>query len=267
MAFFKKKTDEEKQVQQTFLFPDSIVYTRYDLNASERVLCLAGGFVAGFALGWIFYGMLVISLITGVAVAAATQPLYRKFMLDRRMKQLKLQFRDMLEAVATSIGAGQNVTDAFMSAYGDLRTQYTENAYIVQELANIVGGMNNNINIEVLLNDFAARSGLDDAASFASVFETAYRKGGNIKEVVKSTYEVINEKVEVDMEIQTMVASARTELNMMLAMPVVIILMLRFMGSDFSGQGTMVSILATTAALVIFAVAYFVGRKIMAIKL
>lgn len=261
---------KKKQVvesQRTYLFADSIVYTHYEVSFLERALCLAAGFLGGFVLGEIFYGMIPLSVVIGLVVAALAVPAYRKFKLDRRTKQLKLQFRDMLEAVATSIGAGQNVTDAFLSAYGDLRTQYSESAYIVQELGNIVGGMNNNINIEELLSDFAARSGLDDVKSFASVFETAYRKGGNIKDVVKSTYEVINQKIEVEMEIQTMMAASNAELNMMLAMPVVIILMLRFMGSDFAGQGTMISVVSTTVALAVFAAAYLAGRKIMDIKL
>lgn len=263
-GFGKKEKAVEKQ---TYLFPDSIVYTEYAVSAQERIACFVVGFIAGFLLGMLFYGMLPISIVLGVIAAVAAVPLWSNFRKERRAKELKLQFRDMLEAVATSIGAGQNVTESFVSAYGDMRQQYSEDALIVQELANIVGGMNNNINIETLLNDFAARSGLEDAQSFANVFETAYRKGGNIKEVVQSAYEIINEKMSVDMEIQTMTASANAELNMMLAMPVVIILMLRFMGGSFSGQGTLISVIATTIALAIFAAAYFAGKKLMDIRM
>ncbi len=260
----KKK---DKEPKRTYLFADSIVYTEYKVPIIERLGCYIVGFVAGLLLGTIFYGILPLSIALGVGLAFAAVPLWSKYRVQQRTNVLKLQFRDMLEAVATSIGAGQNITESFISAYGDMRQQYSEDAFIVQELGNIVGGMNNNITIEELLNDFALRSGLEDAQSFASVFETAYRKGGNIRQVIQSTYEIINEKMSVELEIQTMTASANAELNMMLAMPVVIILMLRFMGGSFSGQGTLVSVMSTTVALCIFAAAYFAGKKLMDIRM
>ena len=259
----KKKEEGRK----TYLFPDSIVYTEYEIGPIQRIGCWAAGLAAGFALGMIFYGLIPLAIVAGVGGAIAAVPLFRKVMLERRTKELKEQFRDMLEAVATAIGAGQNVTDAFTSAYGDLRVQHSENAYIVKELGNIVAGMNNNINIETILLDFAERSGLDDVRSFASVFETSYRKGGNIKDVVQSTYEIMSEKIEVEMEIQTMVASSSSELNIMLFMPILIILMLRLMGGESVGQGTFLSIVSTTVALVIIVASYLLGRRMMRIKL
>lgn len=266
MALFKKK-ETQQDAQPKRLFADSIDYRSYPVPLRERLACYVIGFAGGFALGEIFYGMLPLDLIAGIVCAFACVPLWRNFQRGRREKALKLQFRDMLESVSTSIGAGLNVMDSFLNAYNDMRLQYSEGAYITQELRNIVGGLNNNINIETMLNDFGERSGLESVQNFASVFETTYRKGGNIREVVKSTYEVINEKMEVETEIQTMVASANAELNMMLAMPVVIILLLRFMGGAFAGQGTALSIASTTVALVIFAGSYLVGRKIMTIRL
>lgn len=264
MALFKKKVNVPEQPK---LFSDSIDYRVYRLKPVELAGCVAVGALGGFLLGEIFYGMLPVCIVLALVCAIAAVPLWKRIQMGRRSKALKVQFRDMLESVATSIGAGQNITDSFVSAYGDMRMQYSDDAYIVKELRNIVGGMNNNMAIEDLLNDFGNRSGLEDAQSFASVFETTYRKGGDIKEVVKSTYNLINEKTEVDLEIQTMMASANAELNMMLFMPVVIILMLRFMGGGISNQGSMVSVISTTVALVIFAVSYLVGKKIMNIKL
>jgi tight adherence protein B len=264
-SLFHKKKDEAPK--RTYLFADSIVYTEYKVPIVERIGCMVVGFAAGFLLGEIFYGMLPIAIITAVIVSVIAVKIWSSFRIEKRSKELKLQFRDMLESVATSIGAGENVAGAFISAYADMRMQYSEDSYIVQELANIVGGMNNNLTIEELLNDFAMRSGLEDIQSFASVFETAYRKGGNIRQVIQSTYEIINDKMSVELEIQTMTASANAELNMMLAMPVVIILMLRFFGGSFSGQGSVTSVISTTIALAIFAASYFIGKKLMSIKM
>lgn len=262
---FGKKKSEEPEYQP--LFADSINYARYECSVLERILARLGGFVVGFTVGIIFYALLPIGVVFGVVVAVAAGPLYRDFMAKRRMKALKVQFRDMLEAVSTSISAGQNTTDAFISAYADLRLQYSDTSYIVRELGQIVAGMNNNINIEVLLNDFAQRSGIDDIANFANVFETSYRKGGNIREVVKSTYDVINDKMQIQMEIETMMASSKAELNMMMCMPVLITLMMRFMGGSLTNMDSPLAMVSTTAAILIFIGAYAIGSKIMTVKL
>ena len=81
---------------------------------------------------------------------------------------------------------------------------YGEESDIVRELELICTGLNNNINIEVLLTDFAERSGLDDVMSFANVFEVCNRQGGDLKRVVNQTRDVISDKMEIEMEIDTM---------------------------------------------------------------
>lgn len=49
---------------------------------------------------------------------------------------------------------------------------------------------------------------------------------------MKSTYQIICDKVDVQLEINTAVASKRMEQNAMLVMPVVFIFLLKMMGSD-----------------------------------
>ena len=88
-----------------------------------------------------------------------------------------------------------------------------------------------------------------------------------MKEVIGSTYKIINDKMEIDMEIQTMITSAKSELSMMCCMPVVFVIVLNSMGSNITGRGTVSGYISTTIALMIFVAAYYVGRKIMSIKM
>ena len=79
----------------------------------------------------------------------------------------------------------------------------------MREVQIICTGLNNNINIEQLLLDFARRSGLDDAMSFANVFEVCNRQGGDLKRIVAETREIINDKIEIEMEIETMLSGQK----------------------------------------------------------
>ena len=98
---------------------------------------------------------------------------------------------------------------------------YGEDESIIKELKVIIDGINNNFEIEKLLMNLGERSGVDDIQSFANVFETAYRKGGNIKDIIKNTQQIIADKMEIESEIETMVAANQMEQKIMMIMPII----------------------------------------------
>lgn len=265
MDLFKKKNEAAEL--KTYIFPDSKIYFEYEMSVAEKILMFILGFAIGVVVGFVFYDLWFVSVILGIIVGVALIPIRRKQRIDKQINTLKKQFKALLESISTSIGAGRNMVDSFMNALTDLREQFSPEAYIVKETENIISGLNNNINIEDLLRDMADRSGIDDIQTFADVFDTCYRKGGDMKEVIGSTYKIINDKMEIEMEIQTMITSAKSELSMMCCMPVVFVFVLNGMGSNITGRGTMSGYIATTVALAIFVGAYFIGRKIMAVKM
>ena len=82
--------------------------------------------------------------------------------MEKRRKALLLQFKDLLEALTSSYSTGKNMLDVFTDALEDMEQIYGEEADIVHEVSIIVGGMANNINVEDLLMNFAARSGQEN---------------------------------------------------------------------------------------------------------
>lgn len=48
-------------------------------------------------------------------------PMRIEQIIKKQQKRLRTQFRDMLEAFNTSLGAGKNVVDSFHTVYGDLK--------------------------------------------------------------------------------------------------------------------------------------------------
>lgn len=259
----KKEVKEEKQ----YLFPDSIIYGEYELSIVERIIAFAGGFIIGYIAGDAFYGLNIISVIAGVILGLVCGPKYRSRKINKQKAAIKNQFRSLLESVSFSLSAGRTAIQAFTGSKEDLLIQYTEKDYIVQEIENIIIGLQNNIEIEVLLYDLAERSECEDIKSFADVFDTCYKKGGDIQKVILSTYNLINDKMEIGLEIDTMVASSKMEQNMMMVMPVAFIMILNSMGGDMTGRGTPVGYLSTTIALVMFGLAYVVGKKVLDIKM
>ena len=148
------------------------------------------------------------------------------------------------------------------------RAMVSKGQLTIKELDVILDGITNNVDVEKSLLDFGIRSGLDDIISFANVFETCYRKGGNIKDVIKNTQQIITEKMEVEMEIQTIVAGAKNEQMIMTVMPIALIAIIKMMSPEFAANfATPSGIISTTIAVVMFIVAYFVGNIVLAIKI
>lgn len=267
MALFQKK-EKEKYEELSSLIGDGDDYHVYHMTIKDVAFAFLIGAGIGGLVTWLFFGNIMVSAVTAAAAGFFAQSVYQNHKMEKRKKALLVQFKDLLEALTTSYSAGKNTLEAFTDAVGDMAQIYGDEADIVEELSIIVGGMNNNINIEDLLLNFAERSGLDDIRNFADVFRVAIRQGANIKDIIFSTRDIISDKIEIEMEINSMLAGNKNELNVMMVMPLIIIVSLGGLGTGMTAvDNTLINVFIKVIALGMFALAYFLGKKITAIKI
>ena len=76
---------------------------------------------------------------------------------------------------------------------------------------------------------------------------------------------MIVEKIAIEQEIQTVLTGPKNELNIMVLMPLVILAALRVLGGGIITDDSS-SMLVNTIALGIFAGSYWLGRKIVDIR-
>jgi len=258
-------------------------YAVYIMGKTENFIVRLVSFIAGGLVALIFYGNLfmvdgvatlathisniVVFVILGLLAIKFLVPMYKKRCLDKRKNALKQQFRDMLESLAASFSSGSNVQMAFESAVEDLKMQYSPKDYIVREMEEVINGMKQNINVEVMLENFGKRSGNEDIVSFADVFSVCYRKGGNMNSVIHRTHSVISEKMAVADEIETKLTSNKMQHNVMSVMPIAVVAMLRFTNESFAANfATPIGVIVNTVAIGIFVGAYIYGNKIVDVK-
>ncbi len=256
---------KEKYIEYDGMFHNGIDYDVYHMKARETILGLVVGAILGAVVIQIFFGIWIFTFITMPVFAVVGAFVYRNILLNKRKEKLMIQFRDMLESVSASMGSGRNVKDSFFSARDDLAAQYSEDAVIVQELDIIRQGMDNNINIEVLLQDFAKRSHNENIQNFADVFEVANRRGGNLRQIVFETKDTINEKIMVEQDIQTVISGKKNELNIMMILPLIVVNQVKGMQGN-TASDLAINFMIKLAAFCIFGLAYVIGRKMMDIK-
>lgn len=281
----KNKAEQEPQYYMSATNMPTYNYKVYYMKPVEKLLTFLLAFVVGAAVGYLFYGgigkdefgqpttitwvlNITIPAIVGFIAGYLFVPVRMKSIIEKRKKDLNHQFRDMLESLTTSLGAGKNVNDSFFGVYEDLKVQYEADAFILKELEVIISGIHNNIPLEDVLEDFGTRSDNDDIQSFANVFKISYRKGGNIKDIIRNTHSILSDKMEITEDIETLVSSNKLEQNIMIVMPIALIGVIKMMSPEFAANFvTPTGIISTTVSIVIFVVAYFIGKSVLDIKI
>lgn len=261
---FKKKAE---YVQNNGIMNIGKDYRVYHMEKQDYMVAWGIGAVIGAGVVWAFFSSFLFSIVCAVLCAAFAPRIYQKYKHGKMLNILRNQFKDLLDSLSASYSAGKNTTNAFLSSEKDMIAIYGDGSDIVQEIRLINGGIGNNINIEALLADFAERSGLDDIKSFAEVFEVCNRQGGNLKKVVTETRDIIHDKIEIEMEIETILAGNKNELNIMIVMPIIVVLMLNGIGSGTVNENTLSNIMLKLFCIGMFVLAYFIGKKLTDIKM
>lgn len=265
---FSKKSGEEEQTLQSGNAGGLMDYDIYVMTPKEKLLYIALAAAVIYAVGYIFYhSHLFSALLTPMALFFPKRR--TRQMIEKRKHQLNLQFRDMLYSLSSSLSAGKSVESAFRDVLKDLSIIYpSPETPIIREVEYIVKKVELNETIEEALADFARRSHLEDIENFVDVFQTCKRSGGNIVEVIKSTSDIINDKIEIKQEIGTLLSERKFEQKVLNIMPIAMVLLLSTTASDYIAP-VFVRIegrIAMTIAIVLFLIAYVIAEKIMKIE-
>lgn len=248
------------------LIGNGIDYCNYDMQLTDYFIGFVAGFIVCFIAMQIFFERAVISFIFGFGFGFVAIKVYKKYMIINRHKKLLMQFKDFLESLSASYSAGKNTQNAFKDAHKDMIELHGDKSYMSNELEIIELGIENGFNIEELLNNFSYRSSVEDIKSFADTFETGNRTGSNMKAIIAQTKDIINDKIDIEMEMNTIIVQKKTELYIMLAMPFIIILALNTLGDSTFSALVAINVVIRIIVFIVIIIAFLIGNKITDIK-
>ena len=235
----------------------------------DHVIAFLIGFAAGFLILFVFYGFVIISIAGGLILGSVNIFVSMHNSIKKRTVRLRLQFFDMLEAMSVAMKAGNPMLISLQSAREDLTLIYPENSDIITELDIIIGKFNNAVPLSESFSDLAERSGLEDIAGFASIYATIEGKSSRADEIVRETQQIIADKMEIEMEIDTLMTAAKSEVNIMLMMPLVILGVIGYAGAGFMDAiyTTAAGRIVSTIGLIVFIISYIMAKKFSRISL
>lgn len=267
----KEKKAEQKAKEAYYLELQKsgmVDYDIYVMTSREKILTILAAGVVIFAVGMIFYHNVIFSLL--LSLFALKFPKIRvQSIIKKRKNDLNLQFRDLLYSVSSSMEAGRSLEVAFKDALKDLAIIYPNNeTAIIRETTYIVRKIEMNEPVEQAISEFGERSHIEDIENFADIIKVCKRTGGNLAEVIRSTSNVIGEKIETKREIETTITGKKFESRIMSVMPIFMVAILSFSSPDFMAPvfNTVAGAVVMTIAIVMFVVAFLISEKIVDIN-
>lgn len=233
----------------------------------EKISCSAQAVLVTILLGWFFYRSWA-----AVFLMAPAGLFYLILLAGKKAREkkeaLRNEFKEAIMSVAANLRAGYAVENAFRETLQEMKTLYGSEAVIYRELYKIVQGLANRISIEALMGQFAERTNLSEIQEFADIFAIAKRSGGNLTEIIHEAAATISEKIDVEKEIQVLLAAKRLEQNIMSIAPFAIILYVSATSAGYFDvlYTTVVGRAVMTGCFGVYAAAYVVGRKITEIQ-
>ena len=227
------------------------------------------GFLAGAAVGlgvgYLLFHRLELEVLLALLFGWYSRGAWVRRQKERRKQEFLDQFCDYLDSISTSLAVGRNGYEAFLTAAQDMGDLYGKSAPIVYASGRLAEGLKNGRAIPDLLGEMASETGCSDVRTFGEVYQICHTAGGNLKHIVGDTRNMIVEKIAIEQDIQTVLTGPKNELNIMVLMPLIILASLRVLGGGLVADDAS-SLIVNTIALGIFLGSYWLGRKIVDIK-
>ena len=124
---FGKKKEKPETVEREDGLTD---YDVYEMGRQEKLLNLFLAAAVLFAVGYVFYHSKILSAL--LMLFALKWPKIRtRQIIEKRKKQLTLQFKDMLYSLASALAVGKSVESGIQDTLQDLKVIYPDRKSVV----------------------------------------------------------------------------------------------------------------------------------------
>ena len=222
-----------------------------------------------FGILFLFYRNFIFVFLLGIPLLLFRYHKKKKRWREDRRWRLNLEFKEGLQGIAAALNAGYSVENALEESRKDLEVLYGKDSLLCREFEIMQSQLCLNQPIEMVFEEFARRSGVEDIRSFSEVFRTARRSGGDLVAITRTSAQRIGEKIEVSREIKTMIAGKQMEGQVMNVVPLGMILYFWICSPGFLDcfYQTLWGRVIMTVFLAVYLLAYEMNQKICRIQI
>lgn len=203
------------------------------LTKEEQLKFDICSYILAGAFTFLFYKNIWISLIGGM-IGVLFEEEYASYVNEKRNKMMLLQFKDLLYSISSSMATGRYMIEALKEGKTYISMIYGDDASLVKELQRINTAIyDNHSDEEKVLIDFAVRTQIEDIKDFIDVYLTTRATGGDIQKVISRASIVIIDKMQIQREVETIMAQKQLEARIVALIPIFIILFLNIFSPEY----------------------------------
>lgn len=245
-----------------------IDYGNYQLSKKEEAGCLLEGAGIVVLFSYFFYRSLWAILILSPGIYFYRKK-RKKEIAKHKLEELEQQFKETILSVHVNLQAGYSIENAFIESYQDMVHLFGNDSHMARELMIIRKGMANGKTLEELFLNLGKRCENSEIAEFAAVFSVAVRTGGQWSDVIKKTVGIIQEKMEIKEEIETIIHARKLESRVMCVIPFFILFYMNLTSKGYFDvlYHNLAGILIMTICMILYIIAYLTAEKMTEIVL
>ena len=242
-------------------------YRVYEFTPKEKIYAFCEGMLLNGMVAILFYDSLI-AMIPGMILVFLYFKEKKRLLVRKRMTEMRKDLKEFFCGLVAALQTGRSMENAFSEEVKDLARYCGEGHVLVQELKRICAGISVGHPMDEQLMELADRSHLEELEYFAEVFSVAKRSGGNIVEIMKNTTRMIQERMDAEAEIRTVIAEKEMEFYLMCVIPIGIIVYLRVSAGNFieSLYRNPVGILVMTGCLGLYGGCAIYGKRLLEIE-
>ena len=242
-------------------------YRVYRFNRKEKISALFEGMFLNAIVSFLFFDSFV-AMIPGILLVILYVKEKKRRLMRKRFRQLRTELKEFLNELIVALQTGRSIENAFAEALKDTERYLEKETLFVLEMKKICAGVSIGESLEKLILQFAYRSHLEELEYFAEVFSVGKRSGGNLIAIMKNTIRMIQEKMDGEEEIYTVIADRQMEFQVMCVIPFVIIIYLRISAGTLMNHlyGNITGIAIMAACVLVYGGCYLYGKRILEIE-
>lgn len=167
----------------------------------------------------LFYQSVTAGIILFVPISAFYLHIWEQEKTRKKKRDFTVQFLDALQSLSAALNVGYSLENAMIEANKELKVLYRKEDRIRKEWDYMIRQMKMNIGLEQIMEELSARIEQEDVQNFVTVLASVKKSGGNVAKVVRQTMRQIQEKEDVNREIETMIAAKKMEFLVMAIVP------------------------------------------------
>jgi tight adherence protein B len=228
----------------------------------NKVMLFLKIILLSFTIGWVYYRHAL-----GVVFIFVFILFLNKWIIPRNSssKVSPILFKMFLNSIYTELLIGKSFRNALCDAKENLSFENEEFIMQVDTLIKDIHFQTNEIKAWIR---FSESVDLYACHQFVDVLKATYSYGGQVTQVLKHTIKSITDEIDLELEIDIIIASKKYEFYGMIGIPFILMALLSYTQYDYMKvlYETFLGRIVMTFGFVLMLISYILGKKIVEIE-